>query len=283
MNLIRFETAGAFLEKVEGYLLDNEAFNNLYLGISYGLKANPNLYGKNQPYFACVENENEIVAVLLRSPPYDALVYSHCKQYQEAFELLVNDLLSIQSDTEGINGPAAQSEAFAKLWSEAAGKRFEKGIHCLLYVLKEVVHPEFTNGAMRLPENKDFDTILKWMKAFHSEATPHDPVSNLEERILQNFNQGNYFIFESEGEVVSAAAKARPLRNGITINSVYTPPEFRKKGYATQLVAMLSQHLLDEGKQFITLYTDMSNPTSNSIYQKIGYKQIGEFANYKFN
>lgn len=271
------------MEKAESYLLENEAFTNLYLGISYGLKNNPNLYGENHPYFACVENKSEIVSVVLRSPPYDALVYSHQKQYQNAFQLLVEDLLTIQPETEGINGPALQSEAFAKLWSEATDKQYNKGIHCLLYVLETVIHPEDLNGVMRLPANKDFDIVLKWMKAFHTEATPHDPVSNLEERILQNFNAGNYFLWESEGEVVSVAAKARPLRSGITINSVYTPPEFRKKGYATQLVAKLSQQLLDEGKSFITLYTDLSNPTSNSIYQKIGYKQIGEFANYKFD
>jgi predicted GNAT family acetyltransferase len=63
---------------------------------------------------------------------------------------------------------------------------------------------------------------------------------------------------------------------------VYTPPEWRGKGYASACVAALSQLCLDSGYQFCMLYTDLANPTSNSIYQKIGYQPIGESREYRF-
>lgn len=84
------------------------------------------------------------------------------------------------------------------------------------------------------------------------------------------------FGLEVGGKLVSVAAKTRPTTNNITVNFVYTPKEERKKGYASNCVAALSQRMLDEGYKTTTLYTDLANPTSNKIYQEIGYEQIME-------
>jgi predicted GNAT family acetyltransferase len=66
------------------------------------------------------------------------------------------------------------------------------------------------------------------------------------------------------------------------VNAVYTPPEQRRKGYATAAVAALSGMLLAAGKDFCCLYTDVANPTSNSIYRKIGYRPVREDAELVF-
>jgi len=71
-------------------------------------------------------------------------------------------------------------------------------------------------------------------------------------------------------------------QHGEAISYVYTPPQFRRRGYATAMVAHLSQVLLDEGKRFCTLYTDLSNPTSNRIYQEIGYKPVADVVDLLF-
>ena len=63
---------------------------------------------------------------------------------------------------------------------------------------------------------------------------------------------------------------------------VYTPPELRGHGYASAVVAALSQRLLDAGHQYCALYTDLANPTSNSIYQKIGYTPVSDAVEYAF-
>lgn len=84
------------------------------------------------------------------------------------------------------------------------------------------------------------------------------------------------FGLEIDGKLVSVAAKTRPTKNNITVNFVYTPKEERKKGYASNCVAALSQRMLDEAYKTTTLYTDLANPTSNKIYQEIGYEQIAE-------
>jgi predicted GNAT family acetyltransferase len=83
-------------------------------------------------------------------------------------------------------------------------------------------------------------------------------------------------------EPVSMAGSARPVGKGITIGLVYTPPEKRRKGYAAALVAALSQHMLDSGYEYCTLFTDLANPTSNEIYQRIGYRPIADYDTYLF-
>ena len=81
---------------------------------------------------------------------------------------------------------------------------------------------------------------------------------------------------------VSMAAIARKTRNGATISLVYTPPAFRRQGHASRMAAALSDRCLKEGKKFCNLFADVTNPTSNSIYQEIGYRNIGESKHFKF-
>ncbi len=76
------------------------------------------------------------------------------------------------------------------------------------------------------------------------------------------------------------AARARPTAHGIAVNAVYTPPEWRGRGYATSSVSQLSARLLEEGYEFCVLYTDLANPTSNAIYARIGYRGVRDFALY---
>jgi predicted GNAT family acetyltransferase len=81
---------------------------------------------------------------------------------------------------------------------------------------------------------------------------------------------------------VALAGKSRITPHGACIGPVYTPVERRCRGYAPALTAALSQHILDGGKQFVTLFTNLANPTSNSIYMKIGYTPVCDFDRYHF-
>ena len=64
---------------------------------------------------------------------------------------------------------------------------------------------------------------------------------------------------------------------GITrVGPVYTPPEHRRRGYATALVAAWTSELLRRGARRCMLFTDHANPTSNSIYQAVGYRPAGD-------
>ncbi len=125
--------------------------------------------------------------------------------------------------------------------------------------------------------------MAAWLYQFHREATTGDHSTLEELRYEAQLKiQDRHFFLWDDGEPVALAGKTRPTPNGCCIGPVYTPLEFRRKGYATALTAALSQLLLDEGKQFTALFTDLANPTSNSIYQKIGYRPVCDLDEYRF-
>ncbi len=88
-------------------------------------------------------------------------------------------------------------------------------------------------------------------------------------------------VIENNG-VVCMADRRRPTKHGHVIGLVYTPKIYRNKGYATACVAELCRHILNSGKSFCSLFTDLSNPTSNGIYKKIGFKPLCDFHDYSF-
>ena len=78
------------------------------------------------------------------------------------------------------------------------------------------------------------------------------------------------------------AAWSGKTPNGVRVNLVYTPPSLRSRGYATTCVGALTRRLLEQGNRFCFLFTDLANPTSNSIYQQLGYRPVSDTASYAF-
>lgn len=133
-------------------------------------------------------------------------------------------------------------------------------------------------------ESRDIELVAKWSLEFHREALPFEPYSTEEATRASELrvNEMRTFLWDFRGSPVAMASLARPTRNTITVNGVYTPPARRKQGHAMRLVAAVSQEGLHRGKKFCVLHTDLNNPTSNSIYQKIGYRRIADSRNCQF-
>ena len=83
--------------------------------------------------------------------------------------------------------------------------------------------------------------------------------------------------------LMSLAGCGGSTPNGVRVGPVYTPSEQRCQGYATELVAAMTRHLLAGDRRFCFLYTDLSNPTSNAIYERIGYTLVAESAEIVFD
>ena len=109
--------------------------------------------------------------------------------------------------------------------------------------------------------------------------TPPDAHRVVAERI----REGRLFFWcDPADRPVSMAGWAGRTPNGVRVNFVYTPPESRNRGYATSCVAALTKHLLDCGRTFCFLFTDMANPTSNRIYRQIGYQHVCDMRDVRF-
>jgi predicted GNAT family acetyltransferase len=140
---------------------------------------------------------------------------------------------------------------------------------------------------MRQVNGKDAPLVLEWYANFHRDAMREEPEPEMVKNGAARFFQGDprhrgLMLWEVEGKPVSMAGYVGPTTNGIRIGVVYTPPEKRNKGYASACTAELSQYLLDRGFRFCFLLTDLLNPTSNHIYQQIGYEPVCDVDRFDF-
>ena len=127
-----------------------------------------------------------------------------------------------------------------------------------------------------LLKKRDCPLIEKWFNLFEEDAgVPLTPIKDVKIRVASFIEEQEVFLWEHDEKVVSMMKKARPSKHGVTVSFVFTPKEERKKGYARTMVAAGTKELLKE-YDFCVLYTDMMNPTSNKIYQEIGYKRIAD-------
>src|SRR5262249_2708804 len=136
------------------------------------------------------------------------------------------------------------------------------------------------------PTAADRDLLIKWLIDFEEEALGlrvHDRTEKqVDNRLTGDPQLMGWRIWCDEGKPVSLVGYGGRTENGIRVGPVYTPPELRGHGYASACVAATSQELLDKGRKFCFLFTDLSNPTSNHIYQSIGYEPVSDVDEYRF-
>ncbi len=156
-----------------------------------------------------------------------------------------------------------------------------------VFAAGSITQPRPTAGEPRSAVEADLDLVLDWFDAFVAEAIPDEPrdEERLRRVLLQRLRAevwARVWLWEVAGEPVAMSAHTNPVGRGVRINAVYTPPAHRGSGFASNLVAAQSQWLLDQGRDFCFLYTDLANPTSNKIYEAIGYQRVAEAASYAF-
>jgi len=62
---------------------------------------------------------------------------------------------------------------------------------------------------------------------------------------------------------------------------VYTRPEQRRNGYAAGITWAITQEAMAKGAERVVLHTDLSNPTSNTVYQRLGYRPVCDVTEFK--
>jgi predicted GNAT family acetyltransferase len=142
-----------------------------------------------------------------------------------------------------------------------------------IYACERVLAPVYSRGRLRPAIKSDETLLVEWSGEFCPEAGIEDEIEDTKARIPSAIAKRSLYVWEND-QVVSMAVVQRETAHGICVSLVYTPPPLRRRGYATSCVAALTQRMLDSGKRFCCLYSDLTNPTSNAIYQKIGYEPV---------
>ncbi len=279
MKLTTYSSADGFLDVALQPLLQEEEKNNLILAVSMRVRAGRK-YGEEAPSFLTVHDHGDLVAAAIRTPPHNMIL--HCEDgWLDALDVIAEQLTEIGCQLPGANGTVDVVSAFVEKWSQRTGESAFVRMSQRIYALTEVFPPANVSGHMRWAREEDIPTLVKWLLGFCEEATPDDPPADPEKSVRRFMKTGKLAVWD-DGGMVSMTGSSRGTPNGATVSVVYTPHKFRGNGYASGCVAALSQSLLDDGNRFCALYTDLSNPTSNKIYQNVGYRPVVDCAMVQF-
>jgi predicted GNAT family acetyltransferase len=281
MNCKIYQDVSDFLKANEESLLKAESEHNLILGLAGRLHRG--LGGSEGAVLLSVMRNSEPVGQAVQVGQSRPLAIS--RMVPASARALVEFLLEQNIPLKGVTGPIESSQAFADSWQELTRRTPTLVMHLGVYELERVSFP-VPDGRSLIPIGAvSADLSLKYIRGFISECFPNDEDPNRLAMDIENQQRKNETLFfwkrADDFQPVSMASNSRETRNGATISLVYTPPEFRGKGHASRIVAALSDRCLKSGKKFCNLFTDLLNPTSNSIYQKIGYRKLGESKHFK--
>jgi predicted GNAT family acetyltransferase len=232
---------------------------------------------------------DELVGVAVQTRPYGPLL---SEMPEPAARAVAEHLARTHADLTSVNGPSAAASTFARHYAAILDGTADLVMSQRLLRLDRVRHPRGVPGGPRVATPADRDLVVAWMRAFSVETLPHGGRDVDEDALVdRRFTYpGLMWFWEVDGVPVSFAWRSPllgperwPSTNVVRVSAVYTPHEQRGHGYASANVAALSQRCLDEGATACMLYTDAANPTSNKIYEQIGYRLIGTAAQWQLS
>jgi predicted GNAT family acetyltransferase len=279
IEIQEYPTATAMLANWAEWLEQNAANNNLLLGFLYRLGNREAAGGKVEALMVGVREAGQPRLAILRTPPREMILVSAASGWENPVSAFAEWMRLHHPNLPGIVGPEPQVSAFANSYFPAWKRVFRQKT----MQLDQLSLPRPCSGTMRLAEPRDADLIRDWLVDFFLDSLRQTlKVEEATQLARAKILEKQFWVWEVEGEVVSMAGVERPTRQGITVVLVYTPPQARGKGFASNLVAQITQLQLQNGKRFCCLHTDADNPTSNKIYKDLGYYEVGEGSNLKF-
>jgi predicted GNAT family acetyltransferase len=287
MKIVRFKDPKKFQENILETLVRREAENNLILGILANLIAGE--YSEKEAYLTVFQDERETQAVSLCTPPWPVLIsYENPPPNKDVLKTMLADMQeTLQDDFTGLSGNREFVSPLVSLWEDGAGKKALLKMAMRIYKLEAVLPVSTVPGRMRPAETKDRNMLQDWFAGFQRDANREEPDQVRVQKQVNGYLTADpqirgLMIWEHDEQPVSMAGYSGPTPHGIRVGAVYTPPDLRKNGYASAVTAALSQYLLDQGQKFCFLFTDLLNPTSNHIYQQIGYRPVCDVDRHLF-
>lgn len=283
MHVRTHRDARGFLTAIAPWIGDDEARHNLILGIVGIIAAHPERYPEYHLW--TVDEDDVVVGAAMMTPPYPLGIAR--PRDRRVLEALAAHLRTEGTPVPGVAGAEPEAGWFVDLWTAATGARAHVERREGIFQLRAVADVPRPAGLARPARESDRDRVTAWMDAFVAEALPNEPSAgtagrrSIEHRLDTGADAG-LWVWEIDGTPVAMAGYSGPTPNGIRVGPVFTPREHRGSGFATGLVADMSRSLLEDGRSFCFLYTDLSNPTSNAIYRRIGYEHVCDARNVRF-
>lgn len=276
MRVRRFTSPGDFLAAAEPDLTLAEVENNLILGSAHDLTRRSQA-DATHPYFSAVLDGKRVLMAAFKTQPGKVGV-TRCFR-PDALRPLAENVWDACPDTTAVIGPAEAADAFAETLAAVIGRPARRHSRQRIFQLS-VLQPltEIPPGAFRKARPNEADALTRWTDGFLAAINESGDSRGL---VLGRMAEECLYVWDHQGAVSMAAAAGRTRRT-VRVAHVYTPPEYRGRGYATACVSALTRRLLNEGSDYCCLYSDVTNDTSIAIYRRLGYDPVCDVTRYEF-
>ena len=240
------------------------------------------LHGSGFPgHWFLIQDGEQPVGAAMYTPPYD-LFLTPVPDAEAATTALAETVARAGLAPSGVYGPVAVVKAFLAAWRRRTGQDGRIiGTDRLYEIDSPPAGPDVT-GAARPVTEADLELAAAWLHEFEVEVE-HGPVTDDPQRIVRRrLARGHLLLWVSDDEPVSMAAISRPIAGAARIGAVFTPKEHRGKGFGSAVTAAATRQGFADGAERCLLYADLANPTSNHIYQAIGFRPVGDSARLTF-
>ena len=270
-----------YLAAAGDFLHVDAARNTIQLSAAQTVQAQgPAAFGGAAPLYGWwLGPDGAVGAAFLHTPPFPIVLTA---LPPGAAQALVAVLADLGHHPPGVNAAPETGTAFAAAWQERTGQPSHVGMRMRLYRLGQLLPPNPPPaGGPRTASPADRDLLLAWLDAFHDEAGPPGPRES-QQVVDSRLGFGGLMLWEHASSPVSLAARTKVVGGQARIGPVYTPPELRGRGFGAGVTAAVTRAALDGGADVVVLFTDLANPTSNTLYQRLGFHPVSDWAVLKF-
>ncbi|MFI7610762.1 GNAT family N-acetyltransferase [Nonomuraea terrae] len=249
----------------EPFLLGDPVRNTVPLTVLANLRAGMPV---KDPHFGWWTSGGEVLGAVFHTPPHPVGLFA---VPVEAVSPLVE---ALDGDLPELVGPVEVTSEAVRLLGEPSRVVSER-----LYRLERLTVPDVP-GRGRLAVPGDFPLLVSWYHAFGAEVGMGE--ADVAEQVARRLSGRELFLWEDEGAPVSLAALSPSCGGVCRIGPVYTPPSRRRRGYGAAVTAYAGRTGLAEHCEQVVLFTDLANPTSNSVYRSIGYRPVCDYAHLTY-
>lgn len=258
--------ANQFLSATRDWLLEREAENNVVLSVAHLLTTADHPF-REPVYLASITERGKLIGCAVAAPP-DGLELTELPEGVAAE--LVPGIARTRPDLPWVGAVRNVALEFARAWVAGIGGDWHLRHDWMEFRLDEVVAPRLAPGRLRLAGMADWPLLRTWAPGYAEDTnTPFDVSGFLERRLRRR----ELHVWDHDGPK-SFVTMSGNTPNGVQISSVYTPPEFRSNGYASNAVAAASRGALAAGAAFCVLFADPEPAQPARIYRSIGYRPI---------
>lgn len=293
-TVTRYSDATALLAAAEPFLLQHEALNGLLLSAARTQqRAAPRR--RRRPLYVTVTGPAGPTLVALTSAGQRLLLADNHASSDKALDALVAALRDEPRALTTVFAEETLARRFVSRYATAIGQQTTLVERQQLLELTAVaLPPRLPQGRLRAATIRESDLLADWLTAFQDETAGHaggddsgDDRHAVDIIVDGLIARKDVYVWDvgsgTRSRPVAMAARARPTARGIALSLVYTPPEERRRGYATACVAHLSHLLLDDAWAFCTLLADPARVSTETFLGRIGYRPVADFAAYRFD